>query len=286
MAAILSRVARVVRSRTIRYVALAVSLAIGFYALLYVTTEEWRVYAGGAVPSFEWLLLYDHSGWLTVLAWLVPLTLFCVGIVSLTRRWKWMWLGLLLLIPAFFVARHYVICFRQWDSIVSCANHANFWMHIHIDPGTPLPESTEFADLLAADSDFLPMDVDGDRDLTGMQCPGYRRAGTKTGVVFVGGGLRLDSLECGSILIAFCSWPSHLPPYDRQHCLTAGPEGYFYREPVDTETMIVVIETALRRAAEGTVPYSEAAQEVLRFELAKRKELLGVAEPEASRSTR
>jgi hypothetical protein len=269
---------RVVRSRILRYIVLPVSLAVAFYALLYVSTEEWRVYRNDVLPSLGWDPIYHRDIWPMLLAWLGPLTLFCLGVAIAARRWKRAWLGLLLLIPAFFLARHYVIRSRQWNSIISCANHANFWMHIHIDPREPLPDSTEFVDLLVAGSKDgwgpLPMGPDEGIGLAGVRCPGYRRAGTRTGMAYVGGGLRLDSLDCGSVLIAFCTWSSHLPPYDRQHCLTAGPEGFFYREPIDTKEMIVRIKLALRRAADGTVPYSADAQEILRFELAKRRELV------------
>lgn len=164
---------------------------------------------------------------------------------------------------------------RLKDSIISCGNHSAFWPPVEFDANKALPASIEFSDfLVATDSYSEPLD----RLLASKRCPGFRRAGTQTGVVFVGGGVRLASLQNAEVLIAFCSWQSHPIPHDHQHCLVWQPSegkgtnwGTFHRECSNATNMIARIETALKQADEGIVPYSDKARRLLAHELEQRK---------------
>jgi hypothetical protein len=175
--------------------------------------------------------------------------------------------GLLLaLFLALLFCRHQMISIRLSLCTASCANHSGvWWQHTdNYDFAKPLPASTEFHDLLKA---FW-----GDNLVLSMaRCPGYRRTGTATGVVFVGGGLRLSSLPDKKVLIAFCSWKSHPPPYDHQHCLLWN--GDVDRECTRTWNTIELIEKAIAQAKSGEVPYSPEAVQILQYELDQRRQL-------------
>lgn len=212
------------------------------------------------------------DSWWIVAAWIVSPFLFFQIIAWFARRWRLAWFLLLLYLPAFVVARRTIIDSRYKNSVVSCANHSGiYWSFYNHDSSQRLPDSTEFQDLLTA---FWGTQW----KLYGARCPGYRLAGSKTGVIYVGGGLHLDSLREHQVLVAFCSSLSHPPPYDHQHCSTwkwssdnDKYPGVFGRECTDTTGMVQKIEFALKQAASGQVPYSSAAQDLLRSELAARK---------------
>jgi len=198
----------------------------------------------------------------------------CLVVVAIGLRRVWTWLLLALLVAGIIICRSQMIRIRLQNCTASCANHSGvWWQYFDHDASQALPDSTDFYD-------FLSM-LHGDRlHLGAARCPGYRRAGNRTGVVFVGGGLHLDSLRDHEVLIAFCSWQSHPPPYDHQHCLlwhwgqvNDRSQGMFDRECTDTADMTKRIQKALAQASAGDVPYSPDAVEILKHELAKRQEL-------------
>jgi hypothetical protein len=213
----------------------------------------------------------------------IPVLVLCIYITCLAwHRFRTCFL-LLVLVGAFFLYRHLMIKVRLENCTASCANHSSFWApSLYNYADEPLPLTSEFATFLETvhrDEQPRPYNLGF---LTGRRCPGYRRTGTKTGVVFVGGGLLPNSLPKVDTLIAFCEWECHPPPYDHQHCLiwewrTVNGEysGSFYRQCVgDTMQMIELLEVALQQGKNGTVPYTQEAQNVLRYELEKRRELL------------
>ncbi len=241
------------KRRTVLLFAGVVVVSACFGALLYAVTEPWRVYGNDYRPFF-WTL--------TVL----PAT---VAIAMAGLRWPRMRLLVILLVPLFVVLRQQIINQRLQDSVTSCGNHSSFWGSFSFDGMSPLPSSTEFADfLLAVHQD------EGVDPLRGRRCPGYKRAGTKTGVVFVAGGLRLAALPGEDVLLAFCSWKCHSIPYDHQHCLV-WEGGVFRRQCSETRDMIGRLERALRQAEQGIVPYSKEACALLTHELQSRKALVG-----------
>lgn len=130
----------------------------------------------------------------------------------------------------------------------------------------PLPSSTEFADALA----FYWEGESCSRNLHSATCPGYRLAGTKTGVVFVGGGLKLASLNGGQVLLAFCDWRCHPVPHDHLHAQVWDGE-HLQRECMHNKDIILAIERTLKVAETGEVPYSPAAVAEMRQQLDRRK---------------
>lgn len=246
-----------------------------FYVALYLNTEPWRVYGNDVIPLLS--CMDEMRCWLMAACWIVPASLFFLFVASIGRHWRVAWLIALLYLPAFTASRAVVIEERFRISPSSCANHSGVWwkpINDDYDDCRRLPESTEFLDLLKA---FW-----GDQlELNFARCPGYRLAGSQTGVVFVGGGLLPDSLRDQTLLIAFCSAACHPPPHDHQHCIlwswgevNGKPGGIFYRECTDAAGMIQKIEQALQQAASGLVPYSPDAQALLRAEQAVREEAL------------
>jgi hypothetical protein len=210
--------------------------------------------------------------------WAVPVFLAIAGVVLLGLRFPAVWVLVVLLIPLFLVARTWIINQRLQDSIVSCGNHSGFWGSHEFDGSTALPGSVEFADFLKALHQKEAADP-----LRGRRCPGFTRVGSKTGVVFVGGGLHLASLPDVEVLIAFCLWNCHPLPYDHQHYLVwesgqvnGTHRGYFRRGCADAKEMILRLEKALGQADEGVVPYSRGAHSLLAHELEKRKQLIGL----------
>lgn len=222
-------------------------------------TEPWRVYANDYRPWF----------W-TLAAFVIAFGAAIVGI-----RFRRGWFLVLLLAPLFLMSRQHIINRRLQDSIISCGNHSAFWSPVEFDANKALPNSIDFADfLLATDYYREPMD----RPLPSKRCPGFRRVGTQTGVVFLGGGLRLASIRNAEVLIAFCSWQSHPIPHDHQHCLVWQPSegngtnwGAFNRECSNATNIIARIEAALKQADGGIVPYSKDARRLLAHELELRK---------------
>lgn len=245
-----------------------------FYVALYLSAEPWRVFSNDVLPRISLSMLSDLWFWLMTAAWLLPTFLLFTFIAFLGHRRSFAWCLLLLAVPAFMVSRGLIIDWRYRQSITSCANHSGVWWSSYdYDSSKPLPASTEFHDLLRA---FW-----GDQlRLNGARCPGYRLAGSQTGVIFVGGSLHLDSLRRQRVLIAFCSSVSHPPPHDHQHCLiwewasvNDDFRGVFRRECTDAADMIQRIETALHQAASGQVKYSSQAQTLLHSELAGRQKI-------------
>lgn len=244
--------------RSILFASIGLLLTAGYGLLLFAMTEPWRVYANDYRPWF----------W-TLPGFVVALAIAIVGI-----RFRRVWFLVLLLVPLFLMSRQQIINQRLKDSIISCGNHSAFWPPLDFDASKALPNSIEFADFLTAtDYNSEPMG----RLLPSKRCPGFRRLGTQTGVVFAGGGLRLASLQNAEVLIAFCSWQSHPIPYDHQHCLVWQPSegmgtnwGTFNRECSNTTNMIARIETALKQADEGVVLYSNEARGLLAHELQQR----------------
>ena len=224
-----------------------------FSTLLYAATEPWRVYGNDYRPFF----------------WTLPVFLTTAAIAIVGLRWPGIWPLVVLLVPFFVVLRQQIINQRLQDSVTSCGNHSSFWGSHFFDGNSPLPSSTEFAEFLVA----LHKDERVD-PLQGRRCPGYKRVGTKTGVVFVGGGLHLASFPAEEVLLAFCSWKCHSIPYDHQHCLV-WEGGSLRRQCSETRDMIGRIEKALRQAEQGIVPYSKEACALLTHELQRRKALVG-----------
>lgn len=245
--------------RAILFACIVLLLTAGYGLLLSAMTEPWRVYAN------------DYRPWF----WTLPAFAIAVGTMIVGVRFPRAWFLIVLLVPLFLVARQQIINQRLKDSIISCGNHSAFWPPVEFDANKELPDSIEFADfLMATDYYREPMD----RLLPSKRCPGCRRVGTQTGVVFVGGGLRLASIPDTEVLIAFCSWQSHPIPYDHQHCLVWQPSdgkgtnrGTFRRECSNTTNMLARIETALKQADKGIVPYSKDARRLLDHELVERK---------------
>ncbi len=245
--------------RSILFACIGLLLTAGYGLLLYAMTESWRVYGN------------DYRPWF----WTLPAFVVALGIAIVGIRFRRVWLLVLLLVPLFLVSKQQIINRRLKDSIISCGNHSAFWPPVAFDAAKTLPASIEFADfLMATDYRNEPMDL----LLPSKRCPGFRRVGTQTGGVFVGGGLRPVSLQDAEVLIALCSWQSHPIPYDHQHCLVWWPGGgkgtnwgAFNRECSNTTNMIARIETALKQADEGVVPYSDKARRLLARELEQRK---------------
>jgi hypothetical protein len=235
---------------------LAVAIAIGLYA----SVKSYRVF-GNDFPLLIQITVF------------IGLFLSCLLVVALGLRRVWSWLIVLGLTGAFILCRQAMIrtCLRNCTA--SCANHSGVWWRSYdYDSTKPLPNSTEFLDFLNA--------LWGNNLRGSYCCPGFRRAGTKTGVVFVGGGLTLDTLRQEEVLIGFCSWKSHPPPYDHQHCVVwrwgqvnNKSQGIFERECAYTGEMIQRIDKALAQAESGRVPYSSDAVQILKYELEQRKEL-------------
>ena len=240
--------------------AVGVLVAAAYGLLLHADTEPWRVYENDYRPFL----------------WAVPAFLGTAAITVFGIRWPRCWLLAVLLVPLFLVSRQQIINRRLLDCVASCGNHSAFWGSWEFEGNTPLPSCTEFAEFLAAlhkDEPFVP--------LLGRCCPGSKRAGTKTGVVFVGGGLPLASFGDKEVLVAFCSWKCHPIPYDHQHCLVwewadvnGAYRGIFKRHCSETSDMIGRIERALEQARRGLVPYSPEACLLLTDELQKRKDLM------------
>lgn len=195
--------------------------------------------------------------------------LFNLIVLRVARRQRWAALAWVVLIPLFIVARIGLIERRHSDRTASCANHSGVWWQQFsedFDYKSPLPGSTEFLDYL--------LHLWGDEVRSSLHmaaCPGSRLSGTKTGVAYVGGGLRLAEIKKDGILIAFCDWRCHPLPYDHQHRLV-WEHGRLGRVCSRTTDMIARIE-ALAAAKSGEVPYSPDAVAVLVEQLNRRKEL-------------
>jgi hypothetical protein len=251
--------------RSILFKSIGVLLATGYGFLLSMITEPWRVYGN------------DYRPWF----WTLPAFVVALGIAIVGIRFPRACFLILLLVPLFLISRQQIVNQRLSDSIISCGNHSAFWPPLEFDANKALPTSLEFTDFLTAtDYNSEPMD----RFLPSKRCPGFRRAGTPTGVVFVGGGLHLASLPDVQVLTAFCAWQSHPIPYDHQHCLVWWPSGgegtnggSFNRECTDATNMIARIETALKQGDEGIVAYSKDARRLLAHELEQRKKFANEA---------
>lgn len=239
----------------------ATAICTAIVAALHLSTRSYAVY------SNDFPILQQA-------AVILPVFALCLFIVTFGLRRLSTWVLVLVLITGLFFCRFSMIKIRLINCTSSCANHSGvWWKNNAYDATKALPNSTEFMDLLTAFwGDSLHPG--------GARCPGYRRAGTKTGVIFIGGGLYLDSLREEEVLIAFCSWRSHPPPYDHQHCLVwhwgevnNKHQGIFDRECANTGDMIQRIGKALAQAESGKVPYSPDATLILKDELAQRKEL-------------
>lgn len=245
------------KRRTVLVSVAGVLVASAYGFLLYAVTEPWRVYGNDYLPF----------------VWAIPAFLGAAAIATASIRWPRCWPLVVLLVPLFLVARQQIINRRLSDCVTSCGNHSSFWGPLEFDGDTALPSSAEFAEFLVASHKDEPLPP-----LQGTRCPGYKRAGTTTGIVFVGGGLRLASLADNEVLVAFCSWKCHPIPYDHQHCLVwecadvnGTYRGMFRRHCSETKDMIGRIQKALEQANRGLVPYSREACTLLTDELQKRK---------------
>ncbi len=252
------------------------------FTILYVplvsSTEQWRVYGNDIMPTFHsWESFFfgkGHKWYLVSAAFGFHTSLLFLSLVSgfiFVRYWCLRVPVAIVLFCCFFCFRHWVISSRLENAVESCGNHASFWGNLGqfaSDVSLPdLPDSTEFYDYLAAKH------PDIDPYFSGLRCPGYKRTGTRTGVVFVGGSLDLSSLNAG-VLIAFCSWQSHPPPHDHQHALVW--EGTYERRNCasDVKEMIDLIEKAITQGVSGKTPYTPKAMQILHYELEQRKRLL------------
>lgn len=269
---------RIERYRNNRLLGLSAVITVAFYLVLYFSTDRWRVFADDILPSFEWWALIVPHNLLMFAIWLIPVFTLTYAVAIFGKRaGHWRWLALLAFIPVFIVCKGMVIRSRLQNCTSSCANHSAFWGSHEFAGNVPLTNSIEFADFL--------QQMHGPEVLNASRyCPGWKRAGTKTGVVFVGGGLDLNATEGTNALVAFCSWKCHPPPIDHQHYLIwerakefgEGYSGYFARHCAkNTTAMIATIEEAINLADRGVLRYSPDARKLLQEELAQRKQLIG-----------
>lgn len=252
------------------------AISVIFLLLLYFTTEHYRVFTNDILPPPDWRLFReDPVTWQLLGIWLFLVMVVTYLLAALyARAGHWRLIAILLFVLAFILSRGLVIHTRLQNCISSCANHSSFWGPFEFTGDVPLTNSTEFAD-------FIKQMHGEDKFPEHRYCPGRRRAGTKTGVVFVGGGLDLGALRGTNVLVAFCSWKSHPPPYDHQHYMMWewANVNNVYRgifdshNCADTTDMIKLIEHALQQADSGIVPYSQEAVAILRYELIKRQKL-------------
>ena len=245
---------------------LPVALLLALNVVLYLTCERWRVYGNDILPARP-SHFFDNIWFSQRLYFQVPFVAASVLAPLLALRSRALLgvaaIGVILVLV---VQYHRLVVFRQRNAGSSCANHSNFWGG-KLRRGIPkeqldrsLPDTTEFAEFVHATSDGPEM------DLSGIVCPGYKRVGTKTGVVFVGGGLSYRTLAEKDVLIAFCSWQSHKPPWDGQGLLRS-ENAYVWRKLAATRGAIEAIQRALEQARDGSVPYSPEAVTILEHEL-------------------
>lgn len=247
----------------------AFAVAVVFYTALYVSTERYRVFSNDWVPVPDRWLLVSPDALLKMTAWLGSVTAFSFVVLRAATRRRLMLVLFVLLVPVFAVGRAGVIRQRHIYRTASCANHSGVWWwvpELGDKVSRPLPFSTEFADALA----FFWAGENQIRNLHSATCPGYRLTGTKTGVVFIGGGLKLSELKDGLVLIAFCDWRCHPVPHDHLHAQIWDGES-LRRECMHNKDIITAIETALAAAQAGKVPYSTAAIVEMKVQLEQRK---------------
>ena len=239
----------------------SVALSLLFGNALLKSTRSYLVWANDFDVSVQAIVLVFVS--------LLFLAILSYGIKHIAS-----WICLLVLIVGFIFCKQLMINIRLEHCTASCANHSGYWNLLEYPPGKPFPKTNEFYDFLLA--------IHGN-DLekygNGMFCPGLRRSGTKTGYVFVGNGLPNDILKKEDVLIAFCSWISHPPPYDHQHCLLTVQVNdkdkiTFYRECTDIKGMINRINSALDDAKNGKIPYSKESIEILKYERDNRQSMV------------
>jgi len=247
----------------------AVAVAVVLYAALYLSTERYRVFSNDWLPTWHWvnLVLPETLAKLVAGFGLVAGFSFIVLRAAATNK---LHLALfVLLLPIFALGRAGIIRQRHIDRTASCANHSGVWWWVP-DFGEktsrPFPMSTEFADAL----DFMWQGEQRSRNLHSATCPGYRLTGTKTGVVFVGGGLKLAELKSGPVLLAFCDWRCHPVPHDHLHAQVWDGES-LRRECMQNKDIMPAIEHALKAAETGEVSYSPAAVAEMQAQLAQRK---------------
>lgn len=250
----------------------AVAVAVVFYAALYLSTERYRVYANDWLPTLDWWNFVEPMTLLKLVGGFGLVAGFSFVVLRAAVKERWL-LGLfLLLLPIFAVSRVGIINQRHIDRTASCANHSGVWWWVP-EPGNkltrPLPASTEFADALA----FYWEGEQRSSNLHSATCPGYRLTGTKTGAVFIGGGLTLANVKGGQVLLAFCDWRCHPVPHDHLHAQVWDGE-HLRRECMHNKDIIPAIERALKAAESGDVPYSPEAVAEMREQLARRKAMV------------
>ena len=246
----------------------SVVVSVAFFALLYVSTERYRVFANDWLPILHWMNVVQPEPMLKLAAGFGVVAGFSFILLWAAARNRLAWLLFVVLVPVFSFLREDIIRQRHVQRTVSCANHAGVWWRTFdpdFDFSRRLPASTEFTDMLLflSGEEIRPW-------LRAGSCPGSNLAGTKTGVVFVGGGLKLSDLNGGNLLVAFCDWRCHPVPHDHLHAMV------WHRERLERECMhnrdiIPAIERALKAAESGQVPYAPAAVAELREQLAQRK---------------
>lgn len=250
----------------------AVAVAVVFYAALYLSTERYRVYANDWLPTLDWWNFVEPMTVLKLAGGFGLVAGFSLFVLRAAARDRLV-LGLfVLLVPIFALSRAGIIRQRHIDRTASCANHSGVWWWVP-EPGEklthPLPASTEFADALA----FFWEGEKRSSNFHSATCPGYRLTGTKTGVVFVGGGLTLANVKGNPVLLAFCDWRCHPVPHDHLHAQVWDGE-HLRRECMHNKDIIPAIERALKVAETGDVPYSPAAVAEMREQLARRKAMV------------
>lgn len=248
------------------------AVAAVFYAALYFSTERYRVYSNDWLPMWDWWNFVEPMTVMKLVGGFGLVAGFSFVILRAAVNERWL-LGLfLLLLPIFAVSRAGLIKQRHIDRTASCANHSGVWWWVP-EPGhkltRPLPASTEFADALA----FYWEGEQRSSNFHSATCPGYRLTGTKTGVVFVGGGLTLAEVKGAPVLLAFCDWRCHPVPHDHLHAQVWDGE-HLRRECMHNKDIIPAIERALKAAESGDVPYSPAAVAEMRKQLARRQAMV------------
>ena len=265
------------RSRIPHLIGVSTVITAAFYLTIYFNTQPWRIFSNDILPVFGlWELRNPHT-WRMLILWFLPVFAMSLGnVVLINRGGVCRWLAPLVLIPAFLISRDIVIRSRLQNCTESCANHSAFWAPLDFTGDVSLTNSVEF-------DDFLMQMHGADKKSISLYCPGYKRVGTKTGIVFIGGGLDLRALSGKDVLLAFCSWKCHPPPYDHQHYLmwewrnvNGEYRGVFEHEcAVNTAAMVGFIQMAISQADRGIVPYSSDAKKLLRDELDQRKKIIG-----------
>jgi len=139
-----------------------------------------------------------------------------------------------------------------------------------LNDASPLPQGTRTTDLFC---DLLLVGLQPTESVAAWCCPGKDDSTERaTGYIFVGGGLPTAKAVETKALLLFCAAGCH-PLDQKQHAVFAGhwPE---IRQCSATET-VTILQHAIEQGESGAVPYSTDAVELMKREVAARKDALG-----------